>query len=530
MEKAIHDAYARGRFPLWVTEVSGGRPLLPNPNAGALYPVRMLLSPLPFPLAAKLFTVLHWAAAGLGALALACALGVSPAGAWIAAVTYAFSGVVVSDVFFPHVLPGVALLPWLVWAARRPGSAALRTLRLAALFALLLLAGDVFTIGMGMLAVGGWIAVGAAAGRAFLSSEAPPARSSSRSSRRCRRSLATLLWIPETNRAVSGITWREALQFAVAPMRLLELAIPYPFGAVWTNDPARIWGVAIFSRKIMGLFLTLYVGSLGVIALCVASRRRTAAARFGLFCAAASVVLSVSWRLVPAAWRDQPAPLALRNPEKFALLLAFGLAILSADALDALRARGRMPRWILWAGVGLAALAVLAAARPLAAGALAVAAAGEDASAVPGGRAGASPRARRGGAPLDADRPRARPRARPRTRAALRPRPPDGRPGRGHAPDRVDLREEEVFAPPVFARFQQKRDPRGSTARSARWPTARRAGWRRPTREGTSAIWRSCAATSTRTLRFSGAAAPCSTPTSTTATSRASRACGSSPA
>ena len=40
MEKSIHDAYARGRLPIWSPYVSGGRPLVPNPNAGALYPVR----------------------------------------------------------------------------------------------------------------------------------------------------------------------------------------------------------------------------------------------------------------------------------------------------------------------------------------------------------------------------------------------------------------------------------------------------------------------------------------------------------
>ncbi|HMF09016.1 MAG TPA: hypothetical protein VKJ00_07765, partial [Thermoanaerobaculia bacterium] len=49
MERAIHDAYARGHFPVWLPYVSGGRPLLPNPNAGALYPLRILLSPIAFP-------------------------------------------------------------------------------------------------------------------------------------------------------------------------------------------------------------------------------------------------------------------------------------------------------------------------------------------------------------------------------------------------------------------------------------------------------------------------------------------------
>ena len=53
MEKAVHDAYARGRLPVWIPEVSGGRPLLANPNMGAMYPVRMLLSVLSFVLKRK---------------------------------------------------------------------------------------------------------------------------------------------------------------------------------------------------------------------------------------------------------------------------------------------------------------------------------------------------------------------------------------------------------------------------------------------------------------------------------------------
>ncbi len=55
MEKAVHDAYGRGRLPVWMPEISGGRPLLPNPNIGALYPVRPLLALVPFPLAMRIF-------------------------------------------------------------------------------------------------------------------------------------------------------------------------------------------------------------------------------------------------------------------------------------------------------------------------------------------------------------------------------------------------------------------------------------------------------------------------------------------
>src|SRR5512144_69145 len=88
LEKAIHDAYARGRLPVWVSEISGGRPLLANPNLGALYPVRPILSAVSFPWAARIFPILHWAISSVGMFLLLGVLGVSAAGAWVGAVTY----------------------------------------------------------------------------------------------------------------------------------------------------------------------------------------------------------------------------------------------------------------------------------------------------------------------------------------------------------------------------------------------------------------------------------------------------------
>ncbi|MGH9316144.1 MAG: hypothetical protein ACRD1P_03415, partial [Thermoanaerobaculia bacterium] len=149
MEKSVHDAYARHRLPVWMPEASGGRPLLPNPNIGALYPVRPLLSLLPFALAMRVFPVLHWALAGVGMIVLLLSMGVSRAAAWVGAVTYAFSGVAVSEAYFPHVQPGMALLPWILWAVkRRAPTFASGVLALSSFFALDFLAGDVFTIAL----------------------------------------------------------------------------------------------------------------------------------------------------------------------------------------------------------------------------------------------------------------------------------------------------------------------------------------------------------------------------------------------
>ena len=160
MEKSIHDAWARGKLPVWTPEISGGRPLAPNPNVGAFYPLRVLLAPLPFPLSARIFPLVHWIAAGLGMLVLAASIGRSAAAAWIAAGTYVLSGVVVGEAFFSHIQAGMALLPWIVWAvARRTGSPSSRFLTLALLFALDFLAADIFTIGIAVAAAALWIAL-----------------------------------------------------------------------------------------------------------------------------------------------------------------------------------------------------------------------------------------------------------------------------------------------------------------------------------------------------------------------------------
>src|SRR5262249_8143834 len=115
MEKVTHDAYARGVLPIWNPYISGGRPHLPNPNVGALYPVRPALAWLDFPMAMRVYPLLHWIAAGIGVSLLLRSIGASSAAAWVGAVSYVFSGVGVSYVFYPHIHPGMALLPWILW-------------------------------------------------------------------------------------------------------------------------------------------------------------------------------------------------------------------------------------------------------------------------------------------------------------------------------------------------------------------------------------------------------------------------------
>jgi hypothetical protein len=392
IESAIHDAYSRGRLPVWVSGISGGRPLLANPNCGALYPVRALLGIFPFPVAMKLFPVIHWMLAGLGMLALLSVLRAPPAAAWIGAVTYVFSGVGISEVFYTNHHPGVMLVPWIVWAlARRWERRGSQILVLALLFGLDFLGGDVFTIGIGIGAALLWATVEierAGRVRAFKTLAAAiglglligfP------------QILATYLWAPETDRAIRGISLGEVVIFSIHPFRLLEFFIPYPFGTTWKIDPMELWGLTIFHGKGIGFFSSFYAGALAVIAF-VATRKRRAkkgaakqaetrksgkapgksagktappagdsrprGVRFARILLLAALAIAVPPSMLPMSWYHTSSPLPLRYPEKFGVAIAFALAILTGLAFEGLRRPTQKLRWTLWVGGALALLAL----------------------------------------------------------------------------------------------------------------------------------------------------------------------------
>jgi hypothetical protein len=372
MEKVIHDAYSAGTLPVWNPWISGGRPLLPNPNSGALYPPRVALAAFPFALAMRLFPLLHWTAAGIGVLVLLRFLGLRRGAAWVGAATYAFSGVAISEVFYPHIQAGFALLPWIAWAtARRRAAGSRGTLLLAALFGLDFLAADVFT---GALAVGvallwvlteedrsarrtGTLAVaGAAALGALLA--AP-------------QIVATAIWIPETNRAVLGMKLSEATYFSVSPLRLAELLVPYPFGPTWRLEPGSTWCWRAFNGKAIGLFSTLFAGALGPLAMFRLWKARDSGLAFARWLVAVGLAVAVLPSLLPRAWLGAASPLPLRNPEKLVIAAVLGLAVFAGYGVQEFARR--TPRRIVSLGVGalLAALAALCALAPSRAGAVA---------------------------------------------------------------------------------------------------------------------------------------------------------------
>jgi hypothetical protein len=355
IESVIHDSYAHGRLPIWNPWIAGGRPLLANPNSGALYPVRPLLALVPFPLAFRIFPLLHWALAGIGMIALLGVLGVSKSGSWIGAVTYVFSGVVVSEAFYNNNHPGVMLVPWILWACARPfGSAARKALALSLLFGLDFLAGDVFTIGVALGACVLWILAETAGRERWRLAATLGVSLALAVLLTLPQVVAAALWVPETNRAVLGMPISEVVLYSVSPFRLLELIVPFPFGETWSIDPARVWGISVMNGRMIGFFTSLYAGALAVIALAAMRKERPPGARLARALFLAGLLVTVPASLLPARWGSLPSPVPLRYPEKFAVALILALAISAGLAVDHFRRSGRRPRWLIVVGAVLA--------------------------------------------------------------------------------------------------------------------------------------------------------------------------------
>ena len=357
IEKAVHESWRQGQVPLLLPEISFGRPLAANPNTGVFYPLRIAMAVLPFGVAFKLFPVLHLGIAAVGVFLLARFLGISPGGSAISGLIFPLSGPALSEIWFPDFLPGLALLPWVVWSAGRFGRDGSR--RSAALFGLLLgidlLVGDVFTAALAVL--GGLLLVlqepgarSAPASAGGLIAAAVPAVLLAGA-----QIVPALLYLPYTVRALGRFPLRVAFTWSVSLWRLLELVVPFPFGNA-ARSP-NVWGDALWSGKSTGFFQTLYPGCLASGALFFFRPQKGKRVMiYGLI--GISLSLAVAGFYFPNALLDRPSPIPLRYPEKLMAGFDLGAALLAGFAIDGFRrgAPGKL------AGGALTIAAVLAAA------------------------------------------------------------------------------------------------------------------------------------------------------------------------
>ncbi|HEY5198086.1 MAG TPA: YfhO family protein [Solirubrobacteraceae bacterium] len=107
-----------GHLPLWDPDTLTGEPLLASQQTAMLFPLTLLAYVLPFWSSLGVIVVLKVLLAGLGTWWVCRTLGLRPASAWLAAITYGLGTYFV--VWLDHPQTNVWLLvPWLLLAVRR---------------------------------------------------------------------------------------------------------------------------------------------------------------------------------------------------------------------------------------------------------------------------------------------------------------------------------------------------------------------------------------------------------------------------
>lgn len=360
----------------WNPAASFGQPYYGNPNLVLAYPFPR------DPRRLGLHLLAHVALGAAGAFALARALGLSPAGALVTALSWGLSGYVLSSTAFLNATTTLAWGPWAVAAAAAARGAAGRRLALAILggaaaFALLVLGGEPALGGL-FLAVAGGVALDAPGRR--VRSLAALAVSG------VLAALACLPWILEVLRAssfssrrVRGFSFAEFSAAFWHPARLLETPFPGLFG-----DPTRLvsgawWGFETTQGNPPYLASLSFGVVPATLALVLAASPRRREGRLFLVVGAAGLALSLFpvWPGARALYDAMPAIHVVRYPLKALVLTFLSVAVLAglsadrvlrADALPGFRRRasiGASVAGALVAAVGAGILASPATARDL---------------------------------------------------------------------------------------------------------------------------------------------------------------------
>ena len=352
--QAAANALRASRLPLWNPHLFMGAPLLANSQVGFFYPFNWplwLLLPPPYAVSATIG--LHLFIAGLGTyLSGRRVLRLSPPAALLAALLFALGGYLTAQVEHVNQLQGLAWLPYYLLLLHGDGTTRARQLRrtvgVAALFALQLLAGhtqSTFITGVG---VGLWLLAGSAqrpiaaalrgsAWRRLL----PLAGGALLALALAGVQLLPTLELTGLSSRQGGLAANEVLSFSLHPLLLAGALLPG-------------YGQSLFSE---------YVAFLPLTALLLAGwaawqRRSEPAGRALLLLALLGLFLALG-RFNPAYWllARLPGFNLFRAPARWLVLYGLGMALLAGAGLDDLRRSGGLPRRAL--GLGSALLLAL---------------------------------------------------------------------------------------------------------------------------------------------------------------------------
>jgi hypothetical protein len=332
----------QGRIPAFNPTWALGQPFRGDPNALPFYPGNVLYLLLPFWSAFNLHYALHWLLAAVAMAALARGLGQGWAGALVAGITYAGSGWILTALSFYNILAVAAWWPLVLLGAARGGRRGIALGGIAC--GLALLAGEPVTASLGLLPLLLVAVQRHGPRRGFLTSVSIGG-------------VGLLLALPQVvaTARILGFTARQAGgmgggRFHLGVARLLELAVPFPFGRPWELGRTGYWPWD--DQPGLPYVVTLYFGIVALwLAFLGAGRARAWAAL-----AVAGIVLAWAGAFGGDALAAVSGGLA-RYPEKLLFWFALAAPLLAGWGLERALASPRA-----WKGAAAAASLALAAA------------------------------------------------------------------------------------------------------------------------------------------------------------------------
>lgn len=360
----------QGHLPFWHAAQFAGYPFLSNPQVALFYPPTWLAILLPVRVGLSWHVLFHVLAAGLGMWLFVRQQTGSRVGAWLSALTFAFSGFMAARIFAGHVglLATFAWLPWLLWAfarsvARRSGWTAV----LAGIpFALAILAGhttSLLYVGLVWAAWALYLGIGdwgsetgqrprfLLVGRQFVLAALVGLLLSA-------VQLLPLLQFAAMSSRSGTADFAFAAGYSFPPAHLVTLLVPEFFG-----EPTRAgyWSVPNFEE------LTYYAGVLTTLAVVLAVRRPSRRSLFYLALMALGLLLAFgSYGFLYRVFYNLLPPFRLaRAPGRAAVVYLFAASALLGEVVGSRRVWERaaldgLMRWVL-ASTAVLGLAILAA-------------------------------------------------------------------------------------------------------------------------------------------------------------------------
>jgi hypothetical protein len=351
----------QGYMPYLNSGLNGGHPILANPNYAVFYPGNLLYLLFPFDTAWNLSLAGHVFWAGLGIYWLARLLGSPKAASAAAAMIFVFGGPFLSSMTYHNLLVAGSWIPWicaLIWKCWIRGGYWVPIAGLAGAFQ--------FLAGEPTIEVITFLIVGPAWIYAILKSCAKKPQ--------IIKGMTVLViiglligiqliplieWLPETQRG-QGLPFRlSAAYWSLHPARLIEFLVPHFYGNVMGAFTQDFWGEK-YSDSGYPYILKLYAGWFPFILMPLAWKRKWGVATSLMI--AGGILLSFGHRLpgYETFYNLFPPFRVIRYPEKFLILVSFGLAITTALALAEVSSGSSVRRSIV-SGFTLLALLFLVA-------------------------------------------------------------------------------------------------------------------------------------------------------------------------